>query len=190
MEILDLTGENGALYAWHEEDNENLDLPAPVITLNMLNSRPDIKSVLLDTLDEFLVKWTDVHAVTGSDCPKEVETFTDEQILNAVNSDPYVQGTVYECLNDLSDTVSAEGVSNYYPSVFDSDNVQTLAAFMAAGLRENQTIEDLPAKYAHLDAETIDLIYSHPQCRKILAKATGITAEMVRALCGPGLKAK
>ncbi len=182
--MLDLTGENGALYDWHIEDKENLDLPAPVVTVNMLNSRPDIKSVLLDALDEFLVKWTDVHAVTGSDCPKENETFTDEQILNAVNSDPYVQGTVYECLNDLRDTVISEGVANYYPSVFDSDNVQLLDAFMASGLRENQVIEDLPAKYAHLDPETIDLIYSHPQCRKILSKTTGITAEMVRALCG------
>ena len=194
MELIDYTADlitNSSKYTPFSPDTPDITsgIDAPVITASMLNSRPEIKTVLLDALDEFIVKWADLQAVTGGETSGEVVegvegVFTDDQILNAINSDAYVQGTVFECLNELTDTIEGEGVANYYPSIFDSDNWNTLSQYLKTGVREDQAIEDLPAKYAHLDADTVDLIYTHPQCRKILGQTeAAITPELVRELC-------
>jgi len=179
-------------YAFPEEEPilDEPDTAAPAITASMLNSRPDIRDVLVQELDEYLVKWADLNSVLpddegdeDGDEPEIGRTFTDEQLLNAINSDPYVQGTVFECLNRIADLTDQEGASQYFPSIFDTDDASVLRDYLATGIREDQIIEDLPAKYAHLDSETINLIYSHPQCRQVLAKMPGIpTKELVHAL--------
>jgi hypothetical protein len=163
-----------------------LDGTSRQITGDMLNAAPEIKEALLNELDEYLIKWRDLHALTGDeeDLPED-PNFTDEQLLNAINCDPFVQSSVYECITGVSDTMENEGVPNYYPSIFDSDNADTLLGYAATGLREDQLYDDLPAKYAHLDRESLELIYLYPACRKILSKTSStITAEMVRSLCG------
>ncbi len=75
MELIDYTADlmtNSSKYTPFSPDIPDItDIDAPVITASMLNSRPEIKTVLLDALDEFIVKWADLHAVTGGDTGRE-----------------------------------------------------------------------------------------------------------------------
>jgi hypothetical protein len=182
MEDLTDTILNGGFYFPEIEDQVEEECSG-LITIEMLNRRPEIKEAILEGLKEYLVEYKDALAVTGDDDqalnPLVAEAFTDEQLVNALNSDPYIQGSFYECLNQVSDCQDNEGPAIYYPSILTMDNMAELD--QVSRFREDQAIEDLPAKYAHLDDASIAKIYSDPELRQVVCgmAAEDITAEFI-----------
>jgi hypothetical protein len=169
MEDLTDTILNGGFDAIEDRPDEAIFECGGLITIDMLNRRPEIKAAILEGLEEYLVEYKDALAVTGDsmDCSTAVaEAFTDEQLINALNSDPYIQASFYECLNHLSDCQDNEGPMIYYPSILTMDNMEELD--QVSRFREDQAIEDLPAKYAHLDDASIAQIYSNPELRQVV----------------------
>ena len=162
---------HGEQFDYTEDPPDNLTVECPSITVEMLNRNPSIKAEIFETLKEYLVNYADAHAVTGDTitAKKEtVEAFTDEQLVNALNSDPYIQGTIFECLNHVTDCLDSEGPAIYYPSILNMDNLQDLT--QVSCFREEQVIDDLPAKYAHLDQIFIERIYGCPELRQVVAE--------------------
>jgi len=161
----------GEQFAYTEDSPENPSVECPVITVEMLNRNPSIKAEIFESLKDYLVNYADAHSVTGDTISAEKETleaFTDQQLVNALNSDPYIQGTIFECLNHVTDCLDAEGPAIYYPSILNMDNLHDLT--QVSCFREDQAIEDLPAKYAHLDQILIERIYANPELRQVVAE--------------------
>jgi hypothetical protein len=189
-DLTDFLLKNDGSYEYVEDLPEVQADPAMNITVAMLNRRPEIKRVLLDQLSEFIVEWDNLQSATGTDTEmteeekrEKVESFTDEQLVNALNSDPFVQGAVIECLTELSDCIDNEGEPNYTPSIFDTDDVNQLKEHAAYGLREDGDNEFIPAKYSDLSEECVSLIYGNPDCRKLVSKFRGpLTDKVVNAL--------
>jgi hypothetical protein len=153
-----------------------IELDPLELTVNILRRRPDIRDVILQTLQEFIVPW-------GSD-EEEPEDYVDKQLLNAIKLDPFIHATITECLLGLADCRDEEGEEVYYPSIFDTDDAQEICSQLeVGGFREGK--DPIPAKYSHLDAETLDLIYTHPDARQVLSRlpAEAITKEIVKRLC-------
>jgi hypothetical protein len=170
------------VYTSDEEDSAGGGIECPQITIQMLNRNPVIKDEIFESLKDFLIDYANIHTVTGDKVPlnKEVaESFTDEQLVNALNSDPYIQGTIFECLNYVTDCQDNEGPAMYYPSILTMDNIQDLNKVSC--FREDQVIEDIPAKYAHLDSTFIEHIYRNPELRQVVSEmdAIDITPEFI-----------
>lgn len=181
---------DGSFLALEEVPDVSADTAAIKVTAQMLHRRPDIKQVLLDQLADFIIEWDNLQSVTeeqASELTEEekqevVQKFTDEQLINALNSDPFVQGAVVECLTELTDCIDNEGEPNYTPSIFDTDDAGVLSTYIKYGLREDGDNEFIPAKYADLSEESLDVIYSNPECRKITSKFKGpLTDRVVKA---------
>lgn len=181
---------DGSFLALEEVPDVSADTAVIKVTAQMLHRRPDIKQVLLDQLADFIIEWDNLQSVTeeqASELTEEekqevVQKFTDEQLINALNSDPFVQGAVVECLTELTDCIDNEGEPNYTPSIFDTDDAGVLSTYIKYGLREDGDNEFIPAKYADLSEESLDVIYSNPECRKITSKFKGpLTDRVVKA---------
>jgi len=180
---------DGSFLALEEAPDVSADTAVIKVTAQMLHRRPDIKQVLLDQLADFIIEWDNLQSVTeeNEELTEEekrevVQKFTDEQLINALNSDPFVQGAVIECLTELTDCIDNEGEPNYTPSIFDTDDAAVLSDYIKYGLREDGDNEFIPAKYADLSQESLDVIYSNPECRKITSKFKGpLTDRVVKA---------
>ena len=147
------------------------------ITLEMLKRRPDITKALMEGLKDLLIPW-------DNEDEKEPEDFVEKQIVTAINLDPFIGTTVFECLTGMSDVASDEGDEMYLPSIFDTDNIRELKEAMdLVGFREDN--EPLPAKYYHLSNKHKDIIYTNPNVRKVVSKlpASAITETLVERLC-------
>lgn len=155
------------------EDDLNGDIN---ITASLLRRRPDIRQAVLEVLADLIIPWE------GDD--EEPIDFIDNQILIALKMDPFVEATIMECLLEMTDCRDAEGEEVYYPSIFDTDNVDEIHEQLEiGGYREDK--QPIPAKYSHLDEEYIEMIYTHPVARKILSTmpSEAITKEIVKQLC-------
>ena len=180
---------DGSFLALEEAPDVSADTAVIKVTAQMLQRRPDIKQVLLDQLADFIIEWDNLQSVTEEkeelteeEKREVVQKFTDEQLINALNSDPFVQGAVIECLTELTDCIDNEGEPNYTPSIFDTDDAAVLSDYIKYGLREDGDNEFIPAKYADLSQESLDVIYSNPECRKITSKFKGpLTDRVVKA---------
>ena len=180
---------DGSFLALEEAPDVSADTAVIKVTAQMLHRRPDIKQVLLDQLADFIIEWDNLQSVTEEkeelteeEKREVVQKFTDEQLINALNSDPFVQGAVIECLTELTDCIDNEGEPNYTPSIFDTDDAAVLSDYIKYGLREDGDNEFIPAKYADLSQESLDVIYSNPECRKITSKFKGpLTDRVVKA---------
>ena len=178
-DLTDALLEHGEQFAFTDEDNAVFHAAeCPQITIQMLNRNPGIKDEIFESLKDYLIDYADAHSVTGDTVPlkKEVvDAFTDEQLVNALNSDPYIQGTIFECLNQVTDCLDNEGPAIYYPSILSMDNLHDLN--QVSFFREDLDMEDLPAKYAHLDSTLIEHIYMNPELRQVVSDmdATDIT---------------
>ena len=162
---------HGEQFVYTEDPPDNLSVECPSITVEMLNQNPSIKAEIFEALKEYLVNYADAHLVTSDTIIAKKETidaFTDEQWVNALNSDPYIQGTIFECLNHVTDCLDSEGPAIYYPSILNMDNLHDLN--QVSCFREEQVIDDLPAKYAHLDQIFIERIYGCPELRQVVAE--------------------
>jgi hypothetical protein len=207
MEIIDITSEilNGSFVPEMFECDPYEAPPAGQVTIGMLRRHPKIRSMLAEELAEFLIRKRrkddeeeeievdedqegeekEGEEKEDEEYNKLLEELTDEQLVNMVNSDPNTQATLIEVLLGTTDIEDEEGEPLYRPSIFDSNDADELIAMEKAfgGFREFK--EELPAKYDHLDSETLDMIYAYPECRKFLAKMPQkITPKMVRDLCG------
>lgn len=161
-----------------EQDFRDQFADATRITVEMLNKRPDIKRSLHEPLKDqnLLLPWE------GED--EEPDNWIENQLCNAINSDPFLQTTVFECLNGMGDIVDAEGDEMYFPSIFHMDTVEEIEAQNArGGFREDH--DGIPARYVHLSSEHQDMIYSNPEARKFLSQMppAAITEEFVEQLC-------
>jgi hypothetical protein len=159
---------------------QDLDDPfaeATKITMDMLRKRPDIKKALLAPLKEMLVPWEDKDR-------EEPDDWIDSQIANAMNLDPFIQTTVFECLNGMGDIAELEGDEMYFPSIFTMDTVGEIEKQTAlGGFREDHA--GTPAKYVHLSQKHQTMIYVNPETRKFLSTmpAENITEAFVEQLC-------
>jgi hypothetical protein len=162
--------------------------PDMEITVAMLNRRPEIKKVFMDELGHLLADLQNVRSIgvaEGSDEPSAAsrERFTDEQLVNALNSDPSIKTTALEVLTFITDCEEIEGEPYYRPSIFNTDDATYMQEVMGAGgFREER--DEVPGRYDGLDEEDIALIYKNPECRQMLAKFKGpVTKELIRAMC-------
>lgn len=158
-------------------DNEELEQEADVvglITLSMLRKRPDIRSAIIDAVGELL-------PATSTESDPEV---LNEQIIRLIKSDPFVEGTIYECIIGATDMLDDEGEEMYIPSIFATDDAQELIS-QADDIGFREDYDPIPAKYFHLSPENLDRIYKHPEARKMLSKlpADVITDDFVESLC-------
>ena len=147
------------------------------ITLDMLKRRPDITAALTEGLKDLLIPWE-------NEDEEQPDDFVEKQIVTAINLDPFIGTTVFECLTGMSDLISEEGDEMYMPSIFDTDNLKELRSIMSnGGFRED--VESIPAKYSHLSSRHQDMIYTNPNVRKVVSKlpATAITETLVERLC-------
>lgn len=151
---------------------------ATKITIDMLRKRPDIRKAILEALNEMLVPWED-------DDEDEPDDYIDQQLVNAMNLDPFIQTSVFECLNGIGDVAEDEGDEMFFQSIFNYDSVEEIMTHMkhGGGLREDY--EGVPAKYVHLSEHHQNMIYANPEARKFLSKMTPelITEEFVEQLC-------
>lgn len=151
---------------------------ATKITIDMLRKRPDIRKAILDALNEMLVPWED-------DDEDEPDDYIDQQLVNAMNLDPFIQTSVFECLNGIGDVTEDEGDEMFFQSIFNYDSAEEIMIHMkhGGGLREDY--EGVPAKYVHLSEHHQNMIYTNPEARKFLSKMTPelITEEFVEQLC-------
>lgn len=145
----------------------------PKITLVMLNRRPDIKRAIMGELEDLFLQWDDVKT---EDKPEPVD-FYDNQLLNALNTDPHVQAMVLESLLELDDCADREGEAVYRPSILDTDTIEP-------GVQYREDYDEVPAKYAHLSNASLDLIYSDPQVRVLISNMTAdkITDALIKKL--------
>ncbi len=137
----------------------------PTVTIVMLNRRPDIKKAIMEELEDLLLPW---DAIKTEDKP-EPDDFQDNQLLNALNSDPQVQAMVLESLLELDDCAEREGEAVYRPSILDTDTIDSTVKY-------REECDEVPAKYAHLTEESLDLIYSDPQVRVLIS---GMSADQI-----------
>lgn len=147
------------------------------ITLEMLRKKPNIKNAMYEPLKHLFIEWE-------GDEEDKPEDFEEQQLLNIINLDPFIQTTVFECLNGIGDVTEQEGTEMYLPSIFDSDLFQELQLYeQLGGFREDH--EGIPAKYFNLSNNNLDKIYKHPEARKILATLpnSSITDNFVEHLC-------
>jgi hypothetical protein len=146
------------------------------LTVTILKRRPDIRKAVLEVLEDLIIPWE------GDE--EEPDDFIDNQLLIAIKLDPMVHATITECVLELGDCCDEEGEEMYYPSIFDTDDAQEIfRQIEAGGYREDK--QHVPAKYAHLDDKDIELIFTHPDARKILSKMPkeAITKDLVKRLC-------
>ena len=159
------------------------------ITVAMLNRRPEIKKIFIDELGHLLADLKDVQSIGGGDdaAPAISEAsqtrFTDEQLVNALNSDASIKATALELLTFITDCEESEGEPYYRPSIFNTDDATHIQELMSCGgLREER--DEVPGRFDGLDEEDIALIYKNPECRQMLAKFKGpVTKELIRAMC-------
>jgi len=151
---------------------------ATKITIEMIRKRPDIRKAIMEALHDMLVPWED-------DEEDEPDDFIDQQLVNAMNLDPFIQTTVFECLNGIGDVTEDEGEEMFLQSIFNYDSVDDIILHMnhGGGLREDH--EGVPARYIHLSDYHQNMIYTNPVARKFLSKMdpTLITGEFVEQLC-------
>ena len=144
------------------------------ITMAQLNRRKDIKKVLMSELEEAFVTWKEV-------CPdgkrKEPKDFKDQQLLNAINSDPHLQATIMECLVEMTDCMDREGEPVYRPSAIDEEH-------LVPGVEYREDHDEIPAKYSGLSEAALDKLYSNPTARIMVSRmpAERITDELVDRL--------
>lgn len=147
------------------------------VTIDMLRKRPDIVEALMEPLKDVMIPWEDESL-------EEPDDYLINQLIIAVNLDPFIQTTVFECLMGITDVSEAEGDIMYRPSIFDTDDFNELQTYIGkGGFREDH--EPVPAKYDHLSEEHQDMIYINPKARKMLSgmPPSEITDELVNMLC-------
>lgn len=152
---------------------------ATSVTVEMIRKRPDIRQSLLEPLKDILLPWEDEDE-------DEPDDYLDQQLVNAINLDPFIQTTVFECLNGIGDITEQEGNEMYFPSIFQMDSVEEIMKQeQRGGFQEDN--EGIPAKYVHLSPQHQDMIYTHPETRKFLSNLPieSITEEFVEQLCRP-----
>jgi hypothetical protein len=182
MQMLDYTDELMSNSVCFGELSHNMVEHSPFenvtkITLDMLRRRPDITKALTEGMKDLLIEWS-------NEDEEEPEDFNEKQIVTAINLDPFIGTTVFECLMGMSDLVSEEGDEMYLPSIFDTDNFSEIKETMDnGGFREDK--DPIPAKYCHLSSKYQDMIYTNPNVRKIVSNlpATAITETLVESLC-------
>lgn len=134
----------------------------PVVTKAMLDRRPKLKAALAEELQGLSMKWE--TAVMDGAPSEEPEGFADEQLLNTINVDPYVQALVIEGLVELDDCAENEGEPTYRPSIFDTN-------VLDPNVQYRESCDDsVASKYEHLSTESIDMIYSDPQVRALVSR--------------------
>lgn len=146
------------------------------ITVEMLRKRPDILKALQEPLHDVILPWE------GDE--EEPDDWVSQQIINAINLDPFIQTTVFECLTGMADIQDLEGDEMYFPSIFNMDTVSEIEQQQRrGGFREDY--EGVPAKYVHLSHRHQEMIYTNPIARKFLSNipASSITEEFVEQLC-------
>jgi hypothetical protein len=151
---------------------------ATKITIEMLRKRPDIRKAILEVLNDMLVPWED-------DEEDEPDDFIDQQLVSAMNLDPFIQTSVFECLNGLGDVTEDEGEEMFFQSIFNYDSVEEITTHMKHGGGFREDYEGVPAKYVHLSDHHQNMIYTNPEARKFLSKMESelITEEFVEQLC-------
>jgi hypothetical protein len=160
-----------------EQDTECVDPfdRSTRVTADMLRKRPDILNALLEPLKDMLLPWENEEE-------DEPDDWIINQIINALNLDPFIQTTVFECLNGMADIGDLEGEEMYFPSIFSMDTVTEIEQQQnRGGFREDH--DGVPAKYTHLSSKHQDMIFSNPEARKFLAPLSNITDEFVEQLC-------
>jgi hypothetical protein len=147
------------------------------ITLNMLKKRPDILKALEEPLADMIIPWEDEEE-------EEPEDWITNQLVNAVNLEPFIQTTIFECLNGMGDVSELEGDEMYFPSVFSMESATELERQTELG-GFSEDHEGVPAKYVHLSQKHQDMIYTHPEARIFLSSMPmdSITEEFVEQLC-------
>lgn len=180
MSVIDIETLNSQGY--EDQNTDPINDPfagATTVTANMLKKRPDICKALMEPLKDMIIPWEDEEL-------EEPDDFMEQQVANAVNLDPFIQTTVFECLNGLGDVTEHEGDEMYFPSILEErfNTVKEITKqHSLGGFREDH--DSVPAKYAHLSPKYQDMIYTHPDARKILSTlpTEAITEDFVDQLC-------
>lgn len=180
MSIIDIETLNADTYENHETEPVNDPFAgATMVTASMLCKRPDICKALMEPLKDMIIPWEDEEV-------EEPHDFLEQQLANAVNLDPFIQTMVFECLNGLGDVTEQEGDEMYFPSILE-DRFTTVSEITKqatlGGFREDH--DPVPAKYAHLSTRHQNMIYTHPDARKVLSllPTEAITEAFVEQLC-------
>ena len=182
MEMFDYTDQvmaNNEEFPIAPADNEITDPfeEATRITADMLRKRPDILKAIEEPLSDMIIPWENEEE-------DEPDDWIINQLVTAINLEPFIQTTIFECLNGLGDVTEMEGEEMYFPSVFSMDNADEIEhQAKMGGFSEDH--EGVPAKYIHLSQRHQDMIYTHPQARKFLSSMNvdNITEEFVEQLC-------
>lgn len=155
-----------ALSSWEKQEAEAAVTYDHDITAADLRRRPDIKKAIMGGFDL-----------------KEDE-LDEGKLLELINQDPYTRTLLVECLYEFTDALEAEGEPMYRPSILDSTHVDDIVEAMTViGCREDHG--EVPAKYDHLSERHQDMIYQHPDARKILSRMPqgSITESIVERMC-------
>jgi hypothetical protein len=156
---------------------EEVEEPEICINVEMLRKRPDIRQAIYEPLKDSIVPWD----TSNGDEPDE---YIDEQLIVLLKLDSFVQSTIMELLLEMADCQDAEGECMYRPSIFDTDSKDEIIAHIAnGGFREDK--EPVPAIYDHLEPKYQNMVYAHPDARKILSTlpVEAITPELIQQLC-------